>query len=240
MQNIFKVLTESSFKSILKKYPDNIIITLFTKQGVSNDYTQLLFALSKKYQTHIFVYLNESVFQDKSFLSIVEKYPTFVFFYRNKRVLNIDSNFNNVHKSIDTLYDQINNAKKQLELKSKEIKEEPKCSYSDEYKNKLALLKKLYDLKKQGYTLLSTYTIDSEYDDMIWEYNVHTNPKNIIVEGATIDNDYNYNYNYITYDDLAEEEVVEEVVEDKEEKINKLLQLREQLCLQKNNAINTN
>jgi len=46
---------------------------------------------------------------------------------------------------------------------------------------KASLLKKLFDLTKSGVKLTNSYDLDSEYDEMLWEYNLQTNPHSIKV-----------------------------------------------------------
>lgn len=229
MNNLYKVFTEDSFKTIMKKYSDKVVITLFNKQ-VNSPLINFLITLSKMYTSCIFIYVNTNTFVDKDFLNMVNVLPSFVFLYKNKRVLNIESEFETVGDSITALIDQINTAKKNIENKKKENKETN--IYSEDQKIKLAMLKKLHDLKKQGYDMLGTYTIDSDYEDMLWEYNIHTNPQSIVVESSSFDTNYE-----IPFVEECQTETTEDLDQEKINKINELLQLREQLCSQKNNQI---
>ena len=60
----------------------------------------------------------------------------------------------------------------------------PDLSGRDLRHDKLIMLKKLYDLTKKGIKLTTTYNIESDIDDMLWEYNIHTNLEGIVVGGS--------------------------------------------------------
>ena len=59
------------------------------------------------------------------------------------------------------------------------------------YKLKASMLKKLFHLTKNGVQLTTNYNMESDYDDMVWEYNLHTNPKGITVPSVYADNEVN-------------------------------------------------
>lgn len=54
------------------------------------------------------------------------------------------------------------------------------------FQKKVFMLKKLFDLTKSGVVLTQSYNLDSDYTDMEWEYNLHTNPKSIQVNKSYV------------------------------------------------------
>ena len=88
---------------------------------------------------------------------------------------------------------------KEQQLKEQQLKEQqqnqqqtckdgvciPKNNYQNtHFQQKAILLKKLFELTKKGIMLTEDYNMNSDYDTMLWEYNLHTNLQSFTVKSA--------------------------------------------------------
>jgi hypothetical protein len=167
MNNIFRTLNEGTFKNVLKKHYEDLIIALFTTSNISPRYIESIVSLSKKFPSHIFIYVNRDTFESNKspIFNNITKYPSFLMYYRKHCVKIVSENFIELPNIINNITEQIEEAKG---LKVAKVEEDVK------YKEKVIMLKKLYDLGKQGCYITQEYTMDSDLDDIIWEYNLHT------------------------------------------------------------------
>lgn len=246
--NLFRIISESNFKTLLKNNYDNLTVALFIDNTINIGYIKSQSSLAKKYPLLKFIIINRDKFtpSTSAIFNNIDKLPSFVIYYRRQCVRIVTEKFITLPNIVDGLLNEIELVKAKLNKKEpnknsmlddeiKILSDENKDNkverviYSEEHKRKLVLLKKLHDLKKQGYTILSEYTIESNYDDMLWEYYLHTKPNEIkISPNVETDIDEYDNNDFLLdsdYQDKALDSAINErieIIERLKEEINKI------------------
>ena len=178
--NIFKVISEAHVDNILKLNSSSIVIIMFSTATCPpcKRIKPKFISLAKENSDCFFIYIdiNDYKTDDMKYTKNVTCVPKFKFYYDMAHIADVEG------ESIE----DVCNTLKMLQNTIKEKKEQVINNNYDKYfLQKADLLKKLMFLHKQGAPLTKGYNMDSDFDEMLWEYNLHTNPQNIIIPSPT-------------------------------------------------------
>lgn len=180
--NLFQVLNYNDLKDIFDDNSDKLILIMFSMKtcGPCKLIKPKFVELSKKEQSCLFIYIDVENFVDDKFISGVTSVPRFSFYYDNSEIASQEGA--NYEDLIKAFYD----LKIMIEHKKREImnQELNKLNKFNKQQEKIIMLKKLHDLTKKNIKLTNSYTLSSDIDDMLWEYNLHTNPDALVVGGS--------------------------------------------------------
>jgi thiol-disulfide isomerase/thioredoxin len=182
--NLFQVLNYNDLKDIFDDNSDKLVLIMFsmkTCQPCKNIKPKFV-ELSKKEQSCLFIYIDVENFLDSQFISGVTSVPRFSFYYDSEEIASQEgANYDDLVKALNDLKIMIEHKKK--EIMSQELN---KLNKKNKQQEKIVMLKKLHDLTKKNIKLTNSYTLSSDLDDMIWEYNLHTNPDALVVGGNNV------------------------------------------------------
>jgi len=191
--NIYRVINELDLEDILNKHSKSLVVIMYSSKTCRPCLMikPLFISLSKKYNDCFFVYIDLNDFEEKT-----EKYttgmgiratPHFLFMFNNEIIAAVSgANREILVDTLDQLRNQWKNKikenlkivsnKEKLVESNEEIDQitKPTFDQDDEMiKNKLTLLAKLYTLGRLGYPVNINFTLLSEYEDMIYEFNTY-------------------------------------------------------------------
>lgn len=210
-QNIFKIISYPDLEHIFDDNNNKLIVIMFSGKKCDHCVTMrpVFLNASKKYTDTVFIYIDKGEFKDTvNFLAPITTIPRFSFYFNKHELAVVEganpSMFINVIE--DILYKLANPppiiaptvaTTPVAPVGAAVVHSPPQLSNDDLHHDKLIMLKKLYDLTKLGKKLSSTYTIDSDINDMIWEYEIHTNLSNIKVGDNSLDTRTDQDYENI-------------------------------------------
>ena len=211
--NIHRVLEYKALEHLFDSNPNKLTILMFSSKLCKpcTSIRPVFLDLSKKYLDCVFVYIDVNDFVDTvNFLEEINKggVPQFHYYFNKNHLAFVEGadvqllvdTLSNLHKKITQLTKEIVTTPKVMqpevtittpEVIPKSVSLDsvntsiPELTGENLRHDKLVMLKKLYDLTKRGIKLTTVYTIDSDIDDMQWEYNIHTNLTGIVVGGST-------------------------------------------------------
>lgn len=100
--------------------------------------------------------------------------------------INIQNNNISSNQSSDVFPAQKSPEKMSQMNSNNEQKVEPKHEEKNDIDKKIELLKKLYDLKKNGVVINKIFSLDDTYDELLKEYEFHTKPKEVLTDPEAI------------------------------------------------------
>ncbi|ARF10569.1 hypothetical protein Hokovirus_2_96 [Hokovirus HKV1] len=168
--NIFKIKDQYQLDKIIKKHNDTLIIVVYCSRDckLSRNIIDPFINLSKKYTKYYFIFANVYVCDTETEYFTIESTPHFILYYNELPISQIIGSYVNlVEKNINLLEKFINKSTRPLGKLSGHINNDA---------TKIKYLKLLFDLTKTGVILSNNYNLESDLDDMIWEYNIHTQP----------------------------------------------------------------
>ena len=168
--NLFQVLSASDVTEILNEHTESLIIIMFSSKTCSPcKLIKPTFVQSSRDNSDCyFLYVDISKFEDKNvtFTNDIQGTPKFSYYFNNQEIAYILGGDKNVF--INTLQD----LKNKIEAKKREI-----LLYESENKQKelmkTEMLQNLNNLAQNGVKLSKNYNINSDYNEMKWEYEYH-------------------------------------------------------------------
>lgn len=168
--NIFQVLSDSDVEEIFNENTQSLIILMFSSKncGPCMDVKPTFINLAKEHKDCIFLYIDIHNFKDEGgqIMKNVEATPKFSYYFNKQEIAYILG----AEKSV--LLKTVQDLKDKIEAKKREI-----LAYEQENRQKELmkkdLLQKLYELSQQGVRLSQQYNMNSDLNEMKWEYEYH-------------------------------------------------------------------
>ncbi len=178
--NLYQVVNSSDLEEILTDHCDKLVNIMFASKQCPpcREFKPRFVNISKKYQDDMFIYVDINNFDDiqKRFLKEITRVPVLYIYYDNKPIVVFEALIEEeVVEVLNEIHNKIASARTEAE---KEMKNEEEELNTDP---KILMLKKLFELKKKGVKLTKCYNMESDLEEMEFEYNIHTNPTNVAI-----------------------------------------------------------
>jgi hypothetical protein len=207
--NAFKIDTKLKLTKMINKHRDTLVMLIYVApndESCKQTYGPIK-ELAKKYPQYYFVFIDVSRFDDLSSEYYTVQYVPLYLVYYNAMPISqyIGLNFDLIQSNLELWTERIINYKQDNKNIRSSVFEnntatpttpsptsqdynEPLQSQfkngdvnKDDIVTKAKYLKKLFILTKQGIELTNSYSINSDLDEMIWEYNLHMDPSKLLV-----------------------------------------------------------
>jgi hypothetical protein len=153
----------------------------------------------------MFVYIDTNKYTDTSRRFMIKNVPKFIYFFGKLQIADVvGANETQVVATLQNIKDKIKLKKEQYMANLVAAQQQPQQAAQQQqsqqpqqqlpqqsdtlFHKKAVLLKKLFDLTKTGTKLTKSYNLESDYDEMLWEYNLQTNPASIQVNSEYVMN----------------------------------------------------
>ncbi len=181
--NIYRVRYCPDLDEILRDHAQKLVVVMFSSKscGPCINFKPKFIQHAKQNPNCFFVYIDVNDFEDKNgkYIGKVRGTPKFVYFFNSQEVGDV------LGAKEVTFLETLNFFKDKIEERKREIMQRDISAKQQELferqmleKRKIDMLNKLYDLTSKGVKLTQSYNIDSDLQQMIWEYQLHTNPHN--------------------------------------------------------------
>lgn len=168
--NLYQVLSSTDVDEILEEHVESLVVIMFSSKSCSpcRQVKPTFVQSSKDNPNCYFLYIDIGNFEDKNltYLNNVKGTPKFSYFFNNQEIAYILGGDKEVYNN--TLHD----LKNRIEAKKREI-----LLYESENKQKEEMkrnmLNNLFEIQKAGVRLSKTYNMNSDYNEMKWEYEFH-------------------------------------------------------------------
>jgi len=200
-QNVFRIDSKLKLTKTINKKKDILIILIYIRPSIDNNIYGPIIDLAKKYPKYYYMFIDVDNFDDLSNdYYLVQYTPMYVVYYNCIPISQYTGlDFDLIKKNLDfwtvKIIDQSSmSSNKSLHnefgdtlstCKSKQIKTISPSADTNTIE-KASYLKKLFLLTKQGIQLTNSYNMDSDLDEIIWEYNLHTNPDKLTVDSVYV------------------------------------------------------
>lgn len=187
MNNLCRVIKESDIDVILKNNTEKLVLTIIMFSSKDCQPCQQIkptfISLSKENKDIYFIYVDITEFKvnHNKYTASLESTPHFVFYFGGVQIAHLSgSDSNNLCSGVIQIKKII--AEKILESKQNDNKESEHNNTSDSetsttkvniMQRKLNLLQKLKEFETVGCILTKPFTIESNYDDLLKEYELH-------------------------------------------------------------------
>jgi len=203
--NIYQVLNEDDLEEIMNDYKQNLIITMYssTSCGPCKMIKPTFVNISKDNPDCFFIYVNVEEFKEKKFTYTrnITAYPTFIFYLNNTEIGIV------IGAQKEALVNTLQQIKNKIQEIVNSVEEEELEELDQLNIQKIAMLKKLQALVMSGIQLTQGYNLNNSLEEMIAEFNFHTNVNNSF---NNINNQHN-NYKQHTIhnpDQIQEQETI--------------------------------
>jgi len=181
VNNIVQVIKSDHLKELMNKHINDLIVVMYSskKCGPCQTIKPTFIKLSKDNLDCFFIYVDMGNFTGElsEYTSSIEGTPKFSFYYNRSEIAYIYG------AKEEVLTDTLNKIKNRINEKIREIttqNEKMKTDAPDKNEEytlgkKVDLLKKLYELSKNGIELSNSYDLNSDYDEMLIEYQFQMN-----------------------------------------------------------------
>jgi len=196
-QNIFQVVNETHLDHIMKDNMQKLILIMFSSEMCKpcKVFKPKFVNMAKTNKNVLFIYIDNMNYTgtENKYFKECTVTPTFLYYFSNTVVAYIRGiDENALIENLLNIEKKIEARKKQLSLSSlssvplssplpveKQIEvEKPKFTNPDTelMQKKIFLFNKLTELYNSGVKLTGAYTIDSDYDDLLFEYRYQVDP----------------------------------------------------------------
>lgn len=192
--NVFGVNAKWKLNRMINKNKSTLVIIIYiapNDEASMNAITPIK-ELSKKYPNYYFMFVDVKNFDDlNTDYYDVQYVPLYIVYYNGIPVSQyIGLNFDLIKKNLELLTNTLINKSCTPSTQSLQESEESlhsKGSSNEGYDDnieKATYMRKLFMLTKQGVQLTNSYSMDSDLDEIIWEYNLHVNPHKLRVDST--------------------------------------------------------
>ncbi len=203
-QNIFQVLKESDIDDILANHMKSLVVIMLSSQDCPpcKIIKPKFISLSKEHSDVFFIYVDRTryhVGSNKYFVKYVYT-PTFVFYFGDKQIAFLEgAQEESLVRTLVVLKDKINAKRHEMIERDRQLNEvvvgnvldtndgainadenmvlAPIDNSTELVRKKIAILNQLRELTQNGAILTRGYNLNSEYDDMVLELQLQTNPQ---------------------------------------------------------------
>ena len=194
-QNIYRVIDESQIDEILEEHKQILVVMMYSSKncGPCKAFKPKFVNLAVQHRDVLFVYVDKTQFTitKNKYFKDYNLTPTFIYFFGGNNIAFVEG----VHeaaiiKTLMTIKEKIEEkrqdmikreklleAQKENELQEVQINFPPEQNNNDTIMmhKKVELLGKLRELEQYGVKMSKHYTLDSDYNDMLFEYEYHIN-----------------------------------------------------------------
>lgn len=202
--NIFQVIKETHLDEILRDHSRNLVIVMYsTKDCVFCKEIKPKFVnLSKTYTDSFFVYVDGTnmTYTNNKYFAEYTHVPVFIFYFGQTKLASIEgANEEKLIYFINLFRQKIDEKKKEMLEKEKLLQsnntqlpntstdqqtqqdnnKQPENNNNkvDIFQRKVYILNRLRELAQSGVKLTKNYNLESDYDEMLLEYDLHLNPQ---------------------------------------------------------------
>jgi thiol-disulfide isomerase/thioredoxin len=182
-QNIYQVLNETHFDNILRDNMQKLMLVMYSSSMCKpcKMYKPKFVNLSKSNPDVLFIYIDATKYditQDKHF-KMCESFPTFLYYFSNTLVAYVKgADDAAIVDTLTNIKNKIEEKKNQLLLEKKELEEQKfKNPDTELMQKKIFLFNKLTELHNKGVKLTGAYSLDSDYEDLFFEYRYQFDPE---------------------------------------------------------------
>jgi thiol-disulfide isomerase/thioredoxin len=204
--NIFQVINENHLDEILNDHPQNLVVIMYSSKncGHSKTIKPKFTNLSKTQNDCFYIYIDLTNFTKTTnkYFAGFEFTPTFLFYFGGKKIAFIEgAHEQSLLNTITFLKKKIDEKRKVMLLKVEILDKEKieeinnininltndvitnsqdnflKDTGAEIVKKKMDLLNKLRLLVQNDIKLSKNFNLESDYDDMLFEVEFHTNPQ---------------------------------------------------------------
>jgi thiol-disulfide isomerase/thioredoxin len=187
-QNIFQVINENHLEEIINQNRQTLIVIMLSSKECPPCKTikPKFITSSKQNKDIMYIYIDRT-----NYTGVTGKYlekflytPTFIFYFNCHEIGSIEgaqeqtliTTINDIKQKIDAIKQEV---EKETKLKQTEVvmKDQPKPvphQSTDLLVKKMEILNMLRELIEKGHKLSKNYNLDSEYEEMLFEYQYQT------------------------------------------------------------------
>ena len=196
-QNIFQVINESHFNEILSNHTQDLVVVMISSKDCApcRLIKPKFVELSKQHKDIFFVYVDRSNYvpTENKYFTEFEYTPTFVFYFGRNKIAFVEGGHEpSLVKAILVLKQKIEDKRQEIQqqeliLENQKLQELANLNLKQQQppiteelillNKKMELLNKLRELNNMGARLTKNYNLDSSVDELMFEYQFHTNPQ---------------------------------------------------------------
>lgn len=182
-QNIFQVINETHLDNIMHDNMQKLILVMYSSAMCKpcKMYKPKFVNLSKTNPNVLFIYIDVSKYDaiENKYFKECESYPTFLYYFSNTLVAYVKgTDETGIITTMTNINQKIEAKKNQLLLEKQELeKQKFKNPDTELMQKKIFLFNKLTELHNKGVKLTGAYSIDSDYEDLLFEYRYQVDPE---------------------------------------------------------------
>lgn len=194
-QNIYRVINESQIDEILEDNKQKLVVLMYSAKtcGPCKLFKPKFVALANQHKDVLFIYIDRLQFTigANKYFKKYESTPTFLYYFGNQELAyvvgvhetSIVSTIFTIKQKIEERRQEMMQREKLLEEQQRhetqkiQLQEKPMNPSQELMAKKMDMLNRLRDFQQQGAKLTKNYTLESSYDDMVYEYQFHTDPQ---------------------------------------------------------------
>ncbi len=182
-QNIFQVVNETHLDNIMHDNMQKLIVVMYSSSMCKpcKMYKPKFVTLSKTNPNVLFIYIDVTKYDasENKYFKECESFPTFLYYFSNTLVAYVKGvDENGIITTMASINQKIEAKKNQLLLEKQELeKQKFKNPDTELMQKKIFLFNKLTELHNKGVKLTGAYSIDSDYEDLLFEYRYQVDPE---------------------------------------------------------------
>lgn len=189
-QNIYIITKQNKLKTMVDKYSNTLVIVVYIRPDclICERIVKPFESLSNKYKEYIFAFIDVYNYDQLNCEYYqIDTAPYFIIFYNKVPISQIVGCYVNLLGVLLKLFtEKLINTRIFRNSSENHPQTLAKVNYEnlDTKNQKILLLKQLFLLTKSGVQLSNSYSMKSDLDEIIWEYNLHTNPDGLCVNST--------------------------------------------------------